>query len=100
MYFYNLETKATGVIGQVTEGTAGIYTMHIVQGTAAQLFSGTLNPAYLHSNQHDAGPEGTREHGTGGVHIHRPGPRWRVGHGYGYRRCGERHWLSLIRKRP
>jgi hypothetical protein len=46
MYFYNLETKATGVIGQVTEGTPGIYTMHIVQGTAAQLFSGTLNPAY------------------------------------------------------
>jgi hypothetical protein len=46
MYFYALETKATGVIGQVTEGPDGIYTMHVVQGTAAQLFSGTLNPAY------------------------------------------------------
>jgi hypothetical protein len=46
MYFYALETKATGVIGQVTEGAPGIYTMHIVQGTAAQLFSGTLHPAY------------------------------------------------------
>jgi hypothetical protein len=46
MYFYGLEGKSTGVIGQVTEGATGIYTMHVVQGSAAQLFSGTLNPAY------------------------------------------------------
>ncbi len=47
MYFYALETKATGVVGFVTEGPAGIYTMHVEQGTAAQFFSGTLNPAYI-----------------------------------------------------
>lgn len=46
MYFYALETKATGVIGQVGEGPDGIYTMHVVQGTAAQLFSNTLHPGY------------------------------------------------------
>ena len=46
MYFYALDTHATPVIGQVTEGPDGIYTMHVVQGTPAQLFSGTLNPAY------------------------------------------------------
>ena len=46
MYFYALEGKSTHVIGQVTEGATGIYTMHVVEGTAAQLFSGTLNPAY------------------------------------------------------
>ena len=46
MYFYALDTHTTPVIGQVTEGPDGIYTMHIVQGTPAQLFSNTLNPAY------------------------------------------------------
>lgn len=46
MYFYALQTKATHVVGQVTEGPSGIYTMHVVEGTAAQLFSGTLNPTY------------------------------------------------------
>jgi len=48
MYFYALQTKATHVVGFVTENppNSGIYTMHVVEGTAAQLFSGTLNPAY------------------------------------------------------
>jgi hypothetical protein len=46
MYFYGLQVNAQGVIGQATEGPDGIYTMHVVQGTAAQLFSGTLNPAF------------------------------------------------------
>ncbi len=46
MYFYALDTHVTPVIGFVTEGPDGIYTMNILQGTPAQLFSGTLNPAY------------------------------------------------------
>jgi hypothetical protein len=46
MYFYALDTHASHVIGQVTEGPDGIYTMHVVQGTPAQLFSGTLHPAF------------------------------------------------------
>lgn len=59
MYFYALSTPATHVVGQVSEGPAGIYTMHVVQGTAAQLFSGTLNPAYTCSlNNTTAAPPG------------------------------------------
>lgn len=46
MYFYALSTPATHVVGQATEGAAGVYTMHVVEGTAAQLFSNTLHPAY------------------------------------------------------
>jgi len=46
MYFYGLQTKASHVIGFATENPSGIYTMHIVEGTAAQLFSGTLNPTF------------------------------------------------------
>ncbi len=46
MYFYALETPATHVIGHVTESAPGIYTMHVVEGTAAQLFSNTLHPSY------------------------------------------------------
>src|SRR5215469_1646750 len=46
MYFYALQTKATHVVGFATENPAGFYTMHVVEGTAAQLFSGTLNPTY------------------------------------------------------
>lgn len=46
MYFYALSTPATHVVGQAAEGAAGIYTMHVVEGTAAQLFSNTLHPAY------------------------------------------------------
>ena len=46
MYFYALSTPATHVVGQATEGSAGIYTMHVVEGTPAQLFSNTLHPAY------------------------------------------------------
>lgn len=46
MYFYALDTHVTPVIGQVSEGPSGIYTMNVVQGTPAQLFSGTLHPAY------------------------------------------------------
>lgn len=46
MYFYAIDTHVTPVIGQVTEGPDGIYTMNVVQGTFAQLKGGTLNPAY------------------------------------------------------
>jgi|SRR5215467_1181661 len=46
MYFYALQTKASGVVGFVTENPSGIYTMHVVEGTAAQFFSGTLNPSF------------------------------------------------------
>lgn len=46
MYFYALQTKASHVIGDVSENPSGIYTMHLVEGTAAQLFSGTLNPSF------------------------------------------------------
>ena len=46
MYFYTLQTKATHVVGFATENPAGIYTMHVVEGTAAQFFSGTLNPSF------------------------------------------------------
>ena len=46
MYFYALEKPAQGVIGQVTEGAPGIYTMHVVDGTFAQLKSNTLNPSF------------------------------------------------------
>lgn len=46
MYFYALSTPARHVIGQVTEGPSGIYTMHVVEGTAAELFSNTLHPAF------------------------------------------------------
>ena len=46
MYFYGLQTKASHVVGGVSEGPDGIYTMHVVEGTAAQFFSGTLNPSF------------------------------------------------------
>lgn len=48
MYFYALQTKATHVIGFATENpsNSGIYTMHVVEGTAAELFSGNLHPTY------------------------------------------------------
>jgi hypothetical protein len=46
MYFYALQVNALHVVGQATEGADGIYTMHVVQGTAAQLFSNTLNPSF------------------------------------------------------
>ena len=46
MYFYGLQVHAAHVVGQATEGAPGIYTMHVVEGTAAQLFSNTLNPSF------------------------------------------------------
>jgi hypothetical protein len=46
MYFYALDSSATAVIGQASEGSPGIYTMHVVQGTFAQLMSNSLHPAY------------------------------------------------------
>ena len=46
MYFYALATPAMHVVGQVTENPAGIYTMHVVEGTAAELFSNTLHPSF------------------------------------------------------
>lgn len=46
MYFYALSTPAMHVVGQATEGAPGIYTMHVVEGTPAQLFSNTLNPTF------------------------------------------------------
>jgi hypothetical protein len=46
MYFYALSKPAKHVIGQATEGASGIYTMHVVEGTAAELFSNTLHPSF------------------------------------------------------
>lgn len=46
MYFYALQGKATHVVGYASENPSGIYTMHVVEGTAAELFSGTLNPSF------------------------------------------------------
>src|SRR5262249_31789869 len=46
MYFYVLQTRATHVVGFATEGAPGIFTMHVVEGTAAELFAGKLNPSY------------------------------------------------------
>jgi hypothetical protein len=48
MYFYALDQHANGVIGEMSEVPegSGLYHMHVVQGTAAQLFSGTLNPSF------------------------------------------------------
>jgi len=46
MYFYGLQTKASHVVGHATENPPGFYTMHVVEGTAAELFSGTLNPSF------------------------------------------------------
>jgi len=45
MYFYELFRSAVHVIGFVTE-SSGIYTMNLVEGTPAELFSGTLNPSF------------------------------------------------------
>ena len=63
MYFYALQTKASHVVGQVTEGPSGIYTMHVVEGTAAELFSGTLNPSFNctlnNTTQNPKGPANT-----------------------------------------
>jgi hypothetical protein len=59
MYFYGLSTAAQGVIGQVTEGPDGIYTMHVLEGTFAELKSGSLTPNFLCTLQNtnpDAGP--------------------------------------------
>jgi hypothetical protein len=47
MYFYALDKHVTPVLGTVSEGPNGIYTMTLLQGTLAQLFSGSLNPAYM-----------------------------------------------------
>ena len=46
MYFYALQGKATHVVGFATEPSQGIFTMHVMEGTAAQFFSHTLNPEY------------------------------------------------------
>ena len=46
MYFYALDHNATHVVGESSESPDGIYHMDVVQGTAAQLFSGTLDPAF------------------------------------------------------
>ena len=56
MYFYGLQVNAMHVVGQSTE-TSGIYTMHVVEGTAAQLFSNTLNPSFTCS-LNNVTPEG------------------------------------------
>ena len=46
IYFYGLFRSAAHVIGFVTEAPDGIYTMNLVEGTAAELFAGTLNPSF------------------------------------------------------
>ncbi len=40
MYFYFLDTHVSPIVGFVTEGPNGIYTMHVAQGTFAQLQQG------------------------------------------------------------
>jgi|ERR1043166_3691427 len=46
MYFYELDKHPRPVIGQVSEAVDGIYSMTVIDGTPAQLFSGTLNPSF------------------------------------------------------
>ena len=50
MYFYGLDHNATHVIDNpdepLSEGPDGVYTINVEQGTAAELFSGTLDPSY------------------------------------------------------
>jgi len=46
MYFYLLDKHAASVIGFVTEDPEGIYTMHVVDGTFAQLKTGSLHPTF------------------------------------------------------
>ena len=46
MYFYGLQVNANPVLGQATEVADGVYSMHVVEGTPAQLFSNTLNPSF------------------------------------------------------
>ena len=46
MYFYELN-HTTPIVGFVTEGPSGIYTMNVLQGTLPQLLNGTINPAYM-----------------------------------------------------
>ena len=50
MYFYALEHNAEHVIDDpnnpLTENGNGFYTINVVQGTAAELFSGNLNPSF------------------------------------------------------
>lgn len=47
MYFYGLDHNASHVIGFVEEGAEdGVYTAHVLEGTPAQLFAGTLNPSF------------------------------------------------------
>src|SRR5215470_20206005 len=46
MYYYALSKPAMHVVGMVSEGPDGIYTMHVVEGTPAQVFSNTLNPSF------------------------------------------------------
>lgn len=65
MYFYALQTKATHVVGFATEIPvgSGIFTMHVAEGTPAQLFSGTLNPSYMctlaNATPNESGPGST-----------------------------------------
>jgi len=46
MYFYALDTHAEPIVGFMTEGPDCFYTQHVLQGTFAQLKSGTLNPPF------------------------------------------------------
>jgi hypothetical protein len=72
MYFYGLDTHATHVVGDVSEGPDGIYTMNVVQGTAAQLFSGTLDPDYVCS-LHNTTPDPKGPGNGVSVSCHFPG---------------------------
>jgi hypothetical protein len=66
MYFYALDKHASSIVGFVTEGPDGIYTMHVVEGTFAELKSGTLSPNFscILTNATPAtnGPHGTTVH--------------------------------------
>lgn len=48
MYFYALQTRATSIVGFVTESPTdpGIYTMNVFEGTFADFLHGKLNPSY------------------------------------------------------
>jgi hypothetical protein len=46
MYFYALDRHPESIIGQVHETDDGIYVMDVIDGTFAQLRTGTLHPTF------------------------------------------------------
>ena len=66
VYFYSLDKHANPIIGFVTEGPDGIYTMHVFQGTFAEFKAGTLSPDFscilTNASPVLSGPHGTNVH--------------------------------------